>query len=136
MAHRSAGDREGETGDAALALVREVGTLILAHERYRDDWRSLALVGNFSGGRENLYGYVYGPGAAWEARLPGIEVLRLLRRLNDAMADASGRRWQRCLIQMRRDDPEIGIAFEYDDPQRWSVSPDTVARDVLALRPT
>ena len=117
-------------------LVQEIGASIVTHEEYQDDWASLAIAGNFKDGRRNQYGYVYTEDGDWKARLPGgFATLKLMKRLNDEMADATGKRWHRCLVQIKRADMSMDIQFEYDDPNRWSVSPATIERDALALKP-
>ena len=116
-------------------LIQEIGKIIVTSEKYQDEWTSLAIVGNFKNGRRNQYGYVYTSDGDWEGRTSGIPTLKLMKRLNEVMAEATGKRWHRCLVQIKRADMDMNIQFEYDDPDRWSVSPATVERDALALKP-
>ena len=127
--------------EAADQLIQEIGASIVTHEEYREGWDSLAVVGSFKDGERRQYGYVYLDNGkfknnSWEARIPGgFATLKLMKRLNDEMAEATGKRWHRCLVQIKRADMDMNIQFEYDDPDRWSVSPATVERDALALKP-
>lgn len=124
-----------EPSQTANDLVTEIGMSILSHEEYQDGWESLALVGDFVDGRKSLYGYVY-TGDDWQARLPGgFTTLKLMRKLRDEMAANEPEPWQRCLIRIKREGLKFDIQFEYDDATRWSVSPATVERDALALKP-
>ena len=121
--------------EAADQLIHDIGSLIVTSEKYQDDWESLSIVGSFRDGERSQYGYVYTSDGDWEGRTGGIPTLKLMKRLNDEMAEATGKRWYRCLVQIKRADMDMNIQFEYDDPDRWSVSPATVERDALALKP-
>ena len=124
-----------EASETSDRLVQEIGALIVTNDRYQDDWQSLAIVGSFRDGERSQYGYVYTADGEWEGRTSGIPTLKLMKRLNDEMADATGKRWLRCLVQIKRADMSMNVQFEYDDPDRWSVSPATVEQDALALKP-
>lgn len=106
--------------------VVQVARLILDDEKTRSvEWDAISLVIRASKGQKGMHGYRFF-GDDWEAFLPGsgFDIIRLMKRLQATMAEEDGREWHQALIQMTKMDdgtPKIDIAFEYDDPQRWSV---------------
>ena len=89
-------------------------------------WRKLIAVGRVGAGHTGLFGYSFDLTGHWEAGSPdGLETLHALKKLNHAMAAESptGRGWLKCMIRISRAG-EVGADFEYDDPERWSHTPD------------
>jgi hypothetical protein len=123
----------------ADALIMQVGRAVLADASYQGaDWSALTLVATFDQGRKSLFGYTYMAGGAWKAVTPSDarRVINLLRDLREAMREADGKApWRQCRVQIKRADMKINLAFEYDDPQRWMVTPANMADMVEALRP-
>lgn len=128
------------TDQMADEEVVELGKLVATHEAYKDlDWKGIALVGDFAGGQRSMFGYVYLNDGDWEAKLPrdsGRTVMKALRQLHDAMAKKNDAAWQQCLLQIDHDSMSVNIKFEYDDPQRWSVTPANLEQMVAELRPS
>lgn len=123
---------------SADSLIVEIGRALLADRNYRGgDWSAIALAATLDGGRKSLFGYAYLPDGSWTAMTPGDarRVINLLRDLQETMqADGKGA-WRQCLVQLKREDMKINLAFEYDDPQRWKVTPGNLRETVEALRP-
>jgi len=125
--------------DFANEEVVELGKLVATHEAYEGlAWDGISLVGDFAGGQRSMFGYVYLSDGDWEAKLPrdrSRSVMKGLRRLYETMEEKNGKPWQQCLLQINRQSMKVNIQFEYDNPQRWSVTPANLEQMVETLRP-
>jgi len=121
----------------ADSLIVEVGRTIITDPEYAtDDWETAAIVYNFVNGRRNSFGYVFGQGNEWRARLPDSWApIDLMLELQAAMARKTGKKWLRALIHINRKTTQMNIQFEYDDPTRWQIVPSKLEESVNALRP-
>jgi hypothetical protein len=121
------------------ALVAGIGRRLVADPAVSDgDWSGYALIVRYGQGAiaRRLSGFRYdGSGAAVAAtpRDPGIA------EAFDALRDVTrlpGREpWQACVLRIRRADGHIGLEFEYDAPERWDITPDTMVDVVARARP-
>ena len=131
-----------ESGEVMNAdeLIVEIGKAIVLDERYRnDDWSGIAVIGNFSGGRESMHGYVYRDDGTWSGCIPADpddDILDKMLDLKRIMAVEKGADWHQCLVQISRAKQDVSIKFEYDDPQRRSVTPTNLDQMVEELRPS
>lgn len=129
------------SGMDADELILEVGRNIVLDERYQaEDWVGIALVGDFSGGREAMHGVVYRSDGTWQGQLPADPddvVLDTLLALREVMAAQSGTSWHQCLIQIHSEseNKKVNVKFEYDNPTRWSMRPGDVGALIEELRP-
>lgn len=123
----------------ADSLIAEIGKAIVLDERFQaDDWSGIALVGNFSGGREGLHGYAYQADGSWSGRIPADPddaILDMMLDLKRMMEEKEGTAWYQCLVQVSRAEQRVNIKFEYDDPERWSVTPANLEQKVEELKP-
>ena len=114
--------------DEVLAL----GRLVASHPAYDGvDWTYIALVATFTKAHRSLFGYVFMADGRWETTLPRDpqrSVMRAFRRLHSTMARRDGMAWQQCLLEISRQDGTVAVQVEYDDPGRWAVTPETLAR--------
>ena len=112
--------------DEVLAL----GELVSSHAAYAgSDWAYIALVATITRQRRSISGYVFFSDGHWEAKLPRDpqrSVMKGFRRLHDRMAALDGVAWQQCLLEITRQDQTVSVEFEYDDPDRWSLTPDNL----------
>ena len=117
-------------------LVHALGQAILGDEAYAArDWAGIALVIQL-GARTSMSGYVYDVDGEWEAEIPqSFDIVDHAEALRDAMADDGKGAWQTCLIQIRRPGPKLAIDFDYDDVDRWAITPATLEQRVEELRP-
>jgi hypothetical protein len=44
--------------------------------------------------------------------------------------------WQAAIVKIEKSSGSLSIDFEYDNPDKWLISPATVKRMAEALRPT
>jgi hypothetical protein len=119
-------------------LVHEVGQMIVQDERINEHpWRSLSLVVVLDS-PASMSGYVYDQaGKATPENPEDYGIFDACRRLRDAMQrdNPTKRAWRAALFQIQRPDMKATFQFEYDDPQRWEVTPQNVETMPEALRP-
>jgi hypothetical protein len=112
------------TQNEANDLIMEIGSMIVNDDRYfAEDWRSLALVGNFSHGQRAMNGYQYFVDGSFVAKIPKSfsDIINQLKSLRETMKNEKGEEWHQCLIHITKPEMKINIQFEYDMPDRWSV---------------
>lgn len=91
----------------------------------QDAWKKLVVVGVSGQGYGRMYGYRFDMQDDWEAVSPdGGQPQDILKRLQQAMLEESptGRAWVACLIRIGSDG-RYGVDFEYENSQRWAVTP-------------
>lgn len=124
-------------GTSADDDVIELGRLVSSHPAYADtDWSYIALVATFAEGRRSMFGYVFFADGRWEAKLPrdrDRSVMRAFRKLHERMTVADGFGWLQCLLEISRQDQTVAVQFEYDDANRWSVTPDNLEERIGEL---
>lgn len=117
--------------DASIQQAR-IGAMLLAAPTYAaHEWGSAALVARFDQGRwPSVSGYLYLRDGSAVAALPDHSTLDALAEALVALAAAGerpdGRRWLAALVQVIRDRQEVRITLEWDDPERWRVTPANV----------
>lgn len=117
---------------SANGEVLELAELVTSHQAYREtDWSYIALVATFTPQRRSMFGYVFFADGHWEAKLPRDpqrSVMKAFRRLHGRMATIDGVAWQQCLLEITRPERTVSVEFEYDDPDRWSLTPANLER--------
>lgn len=123
--------------DQATALVHEIGSLIVNSERYRNlPWDSLAVTAIVEGGSVQIAGFAYEDGTAPVPATPGSGALaRKFKELCAAMQKPDGEKWVAALVQIRRKDQKIHMDFEYTNPARWKVTPQSIDTIAASLKP-
>ncbi|MET0812075.1 MAG: hypothetical protein ABWY03_03405 [Microbacterium sp.] len=120
--------------DAAADLIR---ALIENMKGAPDDWASLAMVIDLSGGRiSGTHGYAYPPDgaiAAVASRPSGV------RPAVEAYLDSAYQPSQeppvKILVQFERASGKYEVTFEDDDTSRWKVTPANIDQLGEELRP-
>lgn len=118
------------------ALLVGLGQAVLSDDRFANsEWGALALVIQLAG-QESMAGYVYAPSGDWEAAIPAsFDVLDHAEALRAAMAAAGKGEWQTCLVQIKWPGPKLTVDFDYDDVDRWAITPANLQTRVEELRP-
>lgn len=116
-------------------LVQEVGGLLLDDPAFADHvWDGLAAVMSFGKARTSVYAYRFHGEAEPVFLEVEHELYDLLVKLREEMT--KGRRpWQSCLIQITQPDLGIEIDFDYDDPDRWKITPANMNGMIEEIRP-
>jgi hypothetical protein len=118
-------------------LVQEIGAMLLNDEdiRSRKPWQHLVLVAQIMPGTTKVNGFVYRNNGAAVPTSPGnFDVLKKIRELRDAMLEPGKESWKAALLRID-ENSHLSIDFEYDHPEKWSISPSTVKQMAEKLRP-
>ena len=117
-------------------LLVELGQAILGDAKFVErDWAGIALVIQLDG-QESMSGYAYDPSGDWEAAVPSsFDILDQAEALRTAMADTGKGKWKTCLVQISRPGPKLAVDFDYDDVDRWAITPANLEARVEELRP-
>jgi len=122
------------------ALIVEIGKSIVLDERYQaQDWTAIALVGDFSDGREAMHGVVYQADGTWQGEVPEDPedvILDTMLELKRVMTEKRQDTWHQCLIQLNRETEEVKVKFEYNNPSRWSMTPDNAKALIEEIKPS
>ena len=119
LIHRLA---ETIAGDSALLL---------------DGWRHLVLVSHIDDDTPDMTGFCYTDGGRAVPVSPkDFAIFDVLDELRVAMAEADGRKpWIAALFRIDRATGKFAVEFEYDQPERWIVTPDNVKARARELAP-
>jgi len=90
-------------------------------------WRKLIIIAEVDVGLVGVRCYSYDSEGNYQAVSPGISdsnkpsILDKIKDLHTLMKqeNPTGRGWLKCMLRMSREG-ELGVDFEYDDPDRWS----------------
>ena len=135
--------RAGTTREAALdknALIDRIGKLLMtgpAVDQAR--WDGYALIVRYGepGLARRISGFRYLDDGGFEAATPRTEALGpALDALREATRVADKAPWHACVFRIRRDSRKLHVEFEYDNPERWDVVPETLREVIERARPS
>ena len=91
----------------------------------QEGWQKLILIGEVGDVDVSMGGYSYDLQGQCLMVSPAAANLKSLKQLHAVMKadNPTGRGWLKCMIRISRAG-EVGADFEYDDPERWSHTPD------------
>lgn len=118
------------------SLVHELGNLVVRDEQVSaQPWEGYALVARFDDDRLQLGGFAYQgdailPATPKDAGIPG-----RLQALREAMRQHGRAPWGACVLRIDRATKKVRIEFEYDHPERWKITPETLAEVSERARP-
>lgn len=123
--------------EKADALLQDVAHALLGDPAFKDrTWDSLASVTRIRDQLISTFAYRFEGEEAREVTLDeDTDLEMLLLDLRQTMGDKPDGPWKSCLIRIARPDMEIDIDFEYDDMDRWKVTPENKAKKLAMLRP-
>jgi hypothetical protein len=119
LIHRLA---EAIAGDSALLL---------------DGWTHLVLVSRVEADTPDLTGFCYtADGRAASVAPKDFGIFDALEQLRAAMAEADGKKpWIAALFRIERETGKLAMEFEYNQPERWIVTPDNVTTRAREFAP-
>lgn len=123
--------------DLANELLQEIGHAIIHDPALKGKrWQSLSLVFSASEDSMGMHGYFYTARNKPNPFCPeGDSLFDLFPALQAAMLDGEkGSPWLACLLQIMKATKDIKLDFEYEDPDRWQVTPDNYETMPAALR--
>jgi len=111
------------------ALIVEIGRLLAADPKLASqDWDRYALVAWYGDGVSKLNGFRYRGDDPGQPATPGAPALEdRLNDLREATRVDGAAPWRACVIRIERASGRASVDFEYDAPERWEVTPATVA---------
>ncbi|RRD55633.1 hypothetical protein EII20_14240 [Comamonadaceae bacterium OH2545_COT-014] len=91
----------------------------------QDGWVKIVLVGEVGDGHAGMRGYSYNSESKCLLVAPDAHRLEKLKQLHAVMKaeNPSGRGWLKCMIRISSTG-DVGADFEYNDPERWSHTPE------------
>ena len=112
-------------------LVKEIASLIVNNPRYVDEeWDSLSVTVCFDPPSIWTGGIMY-LGEEYKSGPPrGVELEKKMSEFRNLMTEEDGHEWIVCLIKVSAMTHSIDIDFEYEDVERWKLTP-TLDKDEL-----
>ena len=121
------------------ALVNRIGLLVVNDPALAvPDWDGYALIVRYGGGgiARRISGFRYRDAGGYDAATPAsAELGDALDALRDATQVPGEARWDACVFRIRSDTRKVHVEFEYDAPDRWDVTPETLLDVVERARP-
>ena len=120
-------------------LIARIGRLVVADPAVSDgDWHGYALVVRYGDGAiaRRMTGFRYDADGAHAAATPdGGALGPAFDDLRDATRVPGKEPWGACVLRLWRDSGRMAVEFEYDAPERWDVTPATLATVAARARP-
>lgn len=122
------------------ALINQLGMLLVTDPAVDAAyWDGYALIARYGEGAiaRRLSGFRYLDDGGFEAATPQNDeaVAAALDALREATRVEGKAPWDACVFQIRRDTRRIHAEFEYENPEQWDVTPQTLASVVERARP-
>ena len=121
-------------------MISEIGELILTSpDLQENDWESFSLVYDIGEGHTANSGFLYdnksiAPFFA-ESENDPMEIDNQILALQQEIQLTTGHKFKQLLIQMEKNTNKIKIDFEFDNPNRWSITPANMKEMKELLRP-
>jgi len=119
-------------------LVQELGSLLMEDgDLLANPWEHLVIVAQFRPLSIKVNGFAYlANGKAIPTSPSGVAVTKKFQELREATKEPAKDVWQAAMVKIEKSSGSLSIDFEYDNPDKWLISPATVKRMAEALRPT
>ncbi|HEY5809626.1 MAG TPA: hypothetical protein VIT67_16745 [Povalibacter sp.] len=106
------------------ALIHELGALIVGNPKVAAaSWDRYALVVRIDSGQSKLHGFAHTNGNYQPVTPTGFALHDTLAKLRAATHIEGKDPWGACVIRIDRSSGKIRVEFEYDAPERWTVTP-------------
>jgi hypothetical protein len=121
----------------ADALVHRIGGLIVSDPRVGTVERDrYALVAAYGGATLRLSGFAYAADGSHIAATPdSAELADAINALRAATQVEGKAPWQVAVFRIVRDARKVTVHFEYDAPERWDITPQTLDDVATRARP-
>ena len=118
------------------ALVHKIGGLILADERVSArPWDGYALVVRYDQTGIQVSGFAYEQDQFRPVTPRSSALHQSLQALQVEMRQPGRNPWRACIVRIVRATKQIRIEFEYDHPERWDITPETLDAIAAQARP-
>lgn len=124
----------------ATDLIHEIGGAIVNDENsLNTDWELLGIVFTATENADvtSLSGFYYDADGNATPEYPSeaANLPELMLELRDAMYEASGKLWKAALFQITRETKKLTTHFDYNDENRWKVTPQNLESMREEIRP-
>ena len=120
-------------------LIARIGRLLVADPAVSDgEWHRYALVVRYADGAiaRRLAGFRYDADGSPHAATPDADALgRAFDDLREATRVPGKEPWQACILRLWRETGRLAAEFDYDAPERWDITPATLASVAALARP-
>jgi len=118
-------------------LLHEIGSLVIRDKEIMSrPWEHLVLVAQVSNNSTQVNGFAYQSGGKAVPTGPdNFEIVDKFEELRTAMGADDIELWNACLFRLDRDSHKLSIDFEYEQPEKWLITPSTVKEMAEKLRP-
>jgi hypothetical protein len=121
--------------ERANELIQDIGSAIVDDPGVADhEWDALAVVALVDGAAvSSFFGYRYLGDEVEPIDFDGDDLFDLFTQLREAMAEGESAPWLACLYTIGGLDIEVD--YEYDDPDRWRMTPARMDTLPAEIRP-
>lgn len=120
-------------------LIALIGRLLVADPAVSDGlWDGYALIVRYGDGAlaRRISGFRYTDDAGHAAATPRDPAIgEAFDALRGATLVPGKAPWEACVLRIRRDTGKINIDFEYDAPEQWDITPETLTGVAERARP-
>ena len=118
-------------------LVLEIGRMLVQDPHISSrPWSHLVIVAQMFDDSTKVNGFAYQDnGKALPTGPKNFDVLTRFEDLREAMKEPSRNSWRACLIRIDQPSGNLTADFEYDQPDKWLITPATVRQMAEQLRP-
>lgn len=120
-------------------LIARIGRLLVADPAVSDGaWQGYALIVRYGDGAiaRRMTGFRYDPDGTHTAATPDADALGpVFDDLREATRLPGKEPWGACVLRLWREGGRMTVEFEYDAPERWDVTPATLAAVATRSRP-
>ena len=119
-------------------LYQELGSAVLTDPSVEwNQWTKAALVFSIDAeGNHAIRGYLFSD-LEWQGFLPETHIdaiNTLLLQIREVIADGTTGLWASALIQFNLVEIDMMVNFDYDDPDRWRVTPTNIDEMIEEIR--
>lgn len=120
-------------------LIARIGRLLVADPAVSDgEWQGYALIVRYGDGAiaRRMTGFRYDADGTYAAATPDADALGpAFDDLREATRVAGKEPWGACILRLWRATGRLAVEFEYDAPERWDITPATLADIAARARP-
>jgi hypothetical protein len=128
----------GVTMDRDALIHRLAETIAGDSELLLDGWTHLVLTSRLGDGSLDMNGFCYtAEGDAVPVSPRDFAIFDVLEELRAAMAKTDGKTpWVAALFRIERKTGKFAMEFEYEQPERWAITPTNVKARAQEFAPT
>ena len=122
-----------DSGELIGALIREI---MRSEDLQSEDWREFSVVFTYQEDVSSVFGYAYDKAGEFTAIAPeNGDIDDAAQRFVNFLQQNHDGKIVSLLVQYNRRSGRYNADFEYDDPQRWAITPDNLDAMTETLRP-